>query len=95
MEHLRTHVLATNELLRHFWRAQPIDSKAKANKARRVVAALEATFQECEAMQQAASAQDRAHVAQMVRPSMDAMDRAFSNFDQWQATQAGPSGAGA
>ena len=95
MEHLRTHVLATNELLRHFWRAQPIDSKAKANKARRVVSALEATFQECEAMQQAAGAQDRAYVAQMLRPSMDAMDRVFGKFDEWQASQAGPSAAAA
>jgi hypothetical protein len=81
VEGLRGQGLAVNELLRHFWRTQPINSKAKANKAARVVGALEVLYKQSEAMQAAASAQDSVYIAQLLRPSMNAMDLAFKRYD--------------
>jgi hypothetical protein len=84
VEGLRAQGLAVNELLRHFWRTQPINSKAKLNKAARVVAALEDLSKQSEAMQAAASAQDRAYISQLLRPSMSAMDLAFQRYDSFR-----------
>jgi hypothetical protein len=78
---LRAQGLAVNELLRHFWRTLPINSKAKANKASRVVGTLEDLYKQSEAMQAAASAQDKTYIAQLLRPSMNAMDLAFQHYD--------------
>ena len=80
MAGLREQAQHVNELLRHFWRGLPVTSRARADKLRRVVAALEGMYKQSEVMMSAAAAQDAVYVSQMLRPSLRAMDAAFDKF---------------
>lgn len=81
LEGLRRQVLSVNELLRHFWRLMPLSSAARAEKAKRLVAALDVMYRQTLAMQQAAQGLDRSHVTQLLRPALQAMDVALERYD--------------
>ena len=84
LEGIRKQVLATNELLRHFWRCFPISSAARTAKMQRVVTALQAMYDQSLAMQTAAKGMDRVHVTQLLRPALLCMDVAFTRMDSEQ-----------
>ena len=81
LEGLRRQVLATNELLRHFWRGFPLSSQARRDKMARVMAALQGMYDQSMAMQTAAKGMDRVHVTQLLRASLRCMDVAFTRMD--------------
>lgn len=81
LEGLRRQLLSVNELLRHFWKLMPITTPARGEKAKRLVAALDVMYRQTLAMQQAAQGLDRAHVTQLLRPALQAMDVALECYD--------------
>jgi hypothetical protein len=81
MNGLKRQVLGVNELLRHFWRGFPMNSKSKMNKMQRIVRALEQLYTQSQVMMTAAAPADKAYVLQMLRPSMHAMDVALQKYD--------------
>jgi transcription initiation factor TFIIH subunit 1 len=80
---LKEQALGVNELLRHFWRAFPVNTKGKANKVQRVIAALEQMYEQSQAMVAAAQPAERPYVSQMLRPPMRAMDAAMARYDEY------------
>lgn len=84
----REHVLGVNELLRHFWTSWPPSSAARVAKLKRVVAALEGVYKQSEAMRSACTGEDRQYMAQLLAPSLRAMDAALGKYDADVAAKA-------
>mmetsp|Transcript_31576 Transcript_31576/g.89667 ORF Transcript_31576/g.89667 Transcript_31576/m.89667 type:complete len:606 (+) Transcript_31576:109-1926(+) len=85
---LREQAMLANELLRHFWPLFPISSSARAQKLERIKQSLSKQYDHLQAMQDAAHGSDRIYISQVLRPCMQALDAAFSRYDDEQRLRA-------
>lgn len=71
----------SHELLRHFWAAYPLTSSSLRDKASRIKGALMQIHSKLQAMKEAARSEYRHHLSQLVQPLIQAVDAAFSHWD--------------
>ena len=85
---LRDDAGMANELLRHFWSAQPMVTPARWDKADRVAKTLEKVYERLEATKRSQTGARRSAAAIRLKPLVQAMDAAFQFFDDEKVKRA-------
>ena len=85
---LRDDAGMANELLRHFWSAQPLVTPARWDKADRVARTLEKVYERLEATKRSQTGARRSAAAIRLKPLVQAMDAAFQFFDDEKVKRA-------
>ena len=85
---LRDDAGMANELLRHFWSAQPLVTPARWDKADRGAKTLEKVYERLEATKRSQTGARRSAAAIRLKPLVQAMDAAFQFFDDEKVKRA-------
>ncbi|CAM6081591.1 unnamed protein product [Calypogeia fissa] len=81
-----------NELLRHFWASYPLTSPALVNKVNRLKEAMSQHYSRIQGIKDAAPAEHRHHISQLLHPMLQALDAAFAHYEEHPQRRAAKTG---
>lgn len=87
-DELFQHSNTANELLRHFWAAYPLTSKALTEKATRLRDAMAQLYSRIQSMKESAPPDARHQLSRLLQPMSQTLDAAFLHFDGEAAKKA-------
>lgn len=87
-DELLHHSNTANELLRHFWAAYPLTSKALSEKAGRLKVAMSELYCRIQSMKESAAPDARHQLSRLLQPMSQTLDAAITHYDGEAARKA-------